>query len=38
MFAKNVTTKKKDTQLVFGGLLHQQGELPHEVTAELVLL
>lgn len=27
-----------DTQLVLGGLLHQQGELPHEVTAELVLL
>lgn len=24
--------------LVLGGLLHQQGELPHEVTAELVLL
>lgn len=27
-----------DTQLILGGLLHQQGELPHEVTAELVLL
>lgn len=27
-----------DTQLVLGGLLHQQGELPHELTAELVLL
>lgn len=27
-----------DTQLVLGGLLHQQGELPHEVPAELVLL
>lgn len=27
-----------DTQLVLGGLLHQQGELLHEVAAELVLL
>lgn len=26
------------TQLVLGGLLHQQGEFPHEVTAELILL
>lgn len=26
------------TQLVFGGLLHQQREFPHEVTTELVLL
>lgn len=26
------------TQLVLGGLLHQQREFPHEVTAELVLL
>lgn len=26
------------TQLVLGGLLHQQREFPHEVTTELVLL
>lgn len=27
-----------NTQLVLGGLLHQQREFPHEVTTELVLL
>lgn len=38
MFEKKKEKKEKDTQLVLGGLLHQQRELPHEVTAQLVLL
>lgn len=33
-----IVKKVRDTQLVLGGLLHQQRKLPHEVTAELVLL